>query len=257
MHLLVEPGAQHGEQQRAGLRIGQSLDRQHGQRVELARHERLAHAEQHGDWIAPDAPGGEGERLRGGPVEPLRIVDHANHRTVVCGIGQEGQHGHAGSQRVGRAARAKPEGRFQRLALGRRQPHASRSRAARRAHGAPQTRAPSRTRHPSSAAHGIRPRAPAPTPAARSCPSPPHRAPRERRRPRRAYVREPQRGFRSRVRARATFAKSLTQQGPGRDAWGTSAVEPCAMCSRLGNSCRRDRSRLVGLWRHTRPRSVL
>ena len=139
-HLLVEPGAQHGEQQRAGLRIGQSLDRQHGQRVELARHERLAHAEQHGDWIAPDAPGGEGERLRGGPVEPLRIVDHANHRTVVCGIGQEGQHGHAGS-RAGRASR--PSETRRPLPAPRAGASAAacvRSRAARRAHGAPQTR---------------------------------------------------------------------------------------------------------------------
>ena len=77
---LVQPPGRRRRQQRAGVRVGEPFDpqlRQPGERVAVGR---LAHGEDDRDPLGQQPPGDEREHQRGGPVEPLGIVDHAQQR---------------------------------------------------------------------------------------------------------------------------------------------------------------------------------
>lgn len=93
-HPLVEGEAQHGPEQLARLAVGKALDAQGRYRAELTRDVGVADPEQHGDRLAADASGGERERLRRRPVQPVRIVDHADHRRLLARVGEEREDGH-------------------------------------------------------------------------------------------------------------------------------------------------------------------
>ena len=79
-------------QQRAGVRVGEPSDpqlREPGERVRLGG---LADGEHDRDPLGQQPPGDEREHQRGGPVEPLRIVDHAHERADLGRLGQQAQH---------------------------------------------------------------------------------------------------------------------------------------------------------------------
>src|SRR5918995_5213546 len=51
----------------------------------------LAGGEEHGDPLRLEPPGDEDERVRGRIVEPLRIVDEAEDRLILGGLGEQAQ----------------------------------------------------------------------------------------------------------------------------------------------------------------------
>ena len=115
----------------------------------------------------------ERERLRGHPVEPLRVVDDAHERLLLGGVGQQAQDGQPDEEALRRRPGAQAERRAQRVALRARQMSrdgrawARTARAGRRSASSisDSTPAARATRHPCAAVERCRSRAVLPTPA--------------------------------------------------------------------------------------------
>ena len=90
----------------------------------------------------------ERERQRRGPIEPLRVVDDAQQRTLLGHLGQQAEHGQADQEAIRARPGAQAEHGPQRVALRRRQPRRAGRAAARTAGAGPRTPAPSRTPRP-------------------------------------------------------------------------------------------------------------
>jgi hypothetical protein len=116
-HLLVQRRTDRRGEQGARLGLGQWPDRQAGQRVDLERTAGLAYAEQHRDALVRNPPGGERQGPRRRPVQPLRVVDDAQHRRVLRGVGQQRQGGQTDQEGVRRRSNLLPEAHLQRLPL--------------------------------------------------------------------------------------------------------------------------------------------
>ena len=69
--------------------VGQAADRQLRESRQLPAG--LALREDERDRLRAQPPRDEGECLRRGAVEPLSVVDHAQHRPLVGEVGQERQ----------------------------------------------------------------------------------------------------------------------------------------------------------------------
>jgi hypothetical protein len=93
----------------------QSLDHELGQRGELR--DRFADGEEHHHRLRQQPACHERQRLRGGAVQPLRVVDHAQKRALLGRLGQQAEHSQANKEPVRRETLAQPECDFQRMAL--------------------------------------------------------------------------------------------------------------------------------------------
>ena len=175
-HALVQPPRHGRRQQRACVAVGEPADDHLRQAAELVDVGGLADGEHHGDPLGQQAPRHEGQRLRGGPIEPLHIVDQAHERIAPrpprpAGSGPPGQRGSDPAPRRP-AARTPPAAH---LVAGRGARRARRA-SARTADAARRRRAPSRTRRPRPGRCGTPRPARRRTPAAPSCRPPPRRA---------------------------------------------------------------------------------
>jgi hypothetical protein len=92
-----------GVQQPARAGVAQRLQ---GQLRKTAVKTRGRHAAAHGDQqrdrLRVQPPGGEGERGERAVIQPLGVIGHDERRPVVRDGAQQGEHGHADQQRVGR-----------------------------------------------------------------------------------------------------------------------------------------------------------
>ena len=120
-HALVQAPEDRGGEQCARVGVGKPVHvelRQADERVLLRR---LADGEHHRDPLGQQTPGDEREHQRGGLVEPLRVVDHADQRKRFGGLGQQAQDGHGHQEAIRGSALLQAERDLQRGALGRRQ----------------------------------------------------------------------------------------------------------------------------------------
>ena len=77
----------------------------------------LAHREDERDPFRQQPAGDERERLRGDPVQPLRVIDEAQQRLLLRDVGQQAEHRQPDQETVRRLACAQTERRRQRIAL--------------------------------------------------------------------------------------------------------------------------------------------
>ncbi len=80
-----------------------------------------AHRQHQRDPLGVEAAGDERERLRGGGVEPLRVVDDAQQPAVAREVGEQAEHGETDQERARRGLGAQAECGLERGALGCRQ----------------------------------------------------------------------------------------------------------------------------------------
>ena len=120
-HPLVEPPGTCRVQQGASISVAQTTDRPFRQPLQLQRVARLAYGEHQGDGLSQQPPRDEREDLRRDPVEPLRVVDQADKRSLLGHRRQQAQHRQADQETIGRLAGDQPERRAQGVALRARQ----------------------------------------------------------------------------------------------------------------------------------------
>ena len=90
-------------EEQAGVRQAQRRQQQPREiPLETSRRHVPARAGQQHEPLRFQAAGGEGERVKRGTVQPLRIVGGHQQRRVVRQPGKQGEHGDSGQQRVGR-----------------------------------------------------------------------------------------------------------------------------------------------------------
>ena len=139
---------------------------------------RLARGEDQPDRLGQQPPRHERQHLRRRPVQPLRVIDHAQQRPVLRHLRQQGS---ARPARPGtgpaRAPVAQPERDAQRVALRTRQVAPAGPAAARTADAGRRTPAPSPIPPPPPGPPACPPPPRPGTPAAPTCPPPPHPAP--------------------------------------------------------------------------------
>ena len=112
-------------QQPAGVVGDQALDHELRQSLELVLVAGLAQREHQSHPLRQQASRHERECLHGHLVEPLRVVDDADQRLLLGGVGQQAQDGQADQEAIRRRAGAQAERRVQRVALRDRQISAS------------------------------------------------------------------------------------------------------------------------------------
>ena len=74
------------------------------------RFRRLPHREQHPDPVGQQPANHEVQDVGRLVVQPLRVVDHAQHRPHLGHMGEQRQHGQADQERIGRRPAHQPEG---------------------------------------------------------------------------------------------------------------------------------------------------
>ena len=116
-HALVERTRQHAVQQRLRIDVVQASDGELGEPVEMRLTGRVAHREHEPERLGPEPAGDEGERLRRGAVEPLRVVHHTQQRPVLCRVGEQAQDREADEEPIWSVAAAQAERGAQRVAL--------------------------------------------------------------------------------------------------------------------------------------------
>ena len=190
-HPHIQRPGQHRVQQRARVRLPQTSDHKVRQVSQVGAGDTAAEHDAH---RLPRQPARhEPEHLRGGPIKPLGVIDHADQRPLVGRLAQQTQDRRTEQEPVRRRPGTQPERGSQGVALRlRKRVQAAQHRGRRTTGAARRTAAPSPTaprprRRPCSPRHA-RPG----TPAAPSCPRPPPRAgraPGSRRRSRRSGAR--------------------------------------------------------------------
>jgi hypothetical protein len=121
-HAVIEWPADSRREQLASGVIRQARKRQIGQPGQLVELARLALGEQQHYRLRVQAPRHEREHLGRGPVQPLGIIDQAQQRPLLGGVGEQAEHRQADQEPVGLRPRTHPERRPERVALRRRQP---------------------------------------------------------------------------------------------------------------------------------------
>jgi hypothetical protein len=96
---------------------GKPVDRQLGQTAELVDLAGLADGEHHGDPLRQQTPRDEGQRLRGGLIKPLRVVDEAHERLHLGRSGQQAEGREGEQEAIGGGADLHPERDSQGVAL--------------------------------------------------------------------------------------------------------------------------------------------
>jgi hypothetical protein len=112
--LLAHDRGQGAVEEACRLGCAQPRERQLGQpgRVEMPR-VTLARPDEHGDRIGLQAPGDEDERVGGGAVEPVRVVDHAEQWLRIGRRREQAEHGHRDDEAILDAVRGQAEGAAQ------------------------------------------------------------------------------------------------------------------------------------------------
>ena len=116
-HALVQPPRHGRRQQRACVVVSDPFDdhlRQAGEIVDVGG---LAYGEHHGDPLGQQTTRHEGQRLRGGAIEPLHIIDQAHERFRFGRLGEQGQYRQGDEEAVRGVAVLQPERSAQRLRL--------------------------------------------------------------------------------------------------------------------------------------------
>ena len=116
-HPRVERTGDRRVQQPAGVGGDQALDHELRQSFELVLVAGLAQREHQSHPLGQEASRHERERLHGHPIEPLRVVDDADERLLLGGVGQQAQDGQADQEAIRRGTGAHAERRVQRVAL--------------------------------------------------------------------------------------------------------------------------------------------
>ena len=89
-HPLVQHEPHRRAQQRARVAVAQAVHLQLGQVLKLLA--RLARGEHDPDRLGQQAPGHEGQRQRRGVIQPLRVIDDAQQRTLLGHLREQAQH---------------------------------------------------------------------------------------------------------------------------------------------------------------------
>ena len=97
------------QQQCAGIAVAQSADRQLGQPGEDVVAAAGAGPAYEHDPLSEEPSGDEPKDLRGGLVEPLRVVDDADQRLLLGDLGEQRQRGQPDQEPVGRGTDAQSE----------------------------------------------------------------------------------------------------------------------------------------------------
>ena len=88
---------------------------------ELLHCARLANRENHSDRLSLQATRDERQDLRGFPVEPLHVVDHAHERPLLGDIGQQAERSETEQEAIRSRSLGQPERQPQRIPLRRRE----------------------------------------------------------------------------------------------------------------------------------------
>ena len=116
----VQRPGQHRIQQRPRIAGPQALDHELRQPRHVAR--RVARREDQAHRFCVQAARREPQRLRGGVIEPVLVIDQADQRLLPGCTGQQAQHGQADQEPVRGGPGAEAEHGLQRLTLRTRQP---------------------------------------------------------------------------------------------------------------------------------------
>ena len=108
-HPLVERGVQDRTEQRLRVAVDESLDAQLRELSDVVN--RRASREHQGDPLGEQSAGDDGQRLRGGAIKPVGVVDDAQHRADVRRAREQVENGEPDEQPVGRGADAQAERR--------------------------------------------------------------------------------------------------------------------------------------------------
>jgi hypothetical protein len=74
------------------------------------------------DPLSQQTPGDEGQRQRRGLIQPLRVIDDTEQRTLLSHLGEQGQHPQPDKKPIRRGAGAQPKHDFKGLSLWRGKP---------------------------------------------------------------------------------------------------------------------------------------
>ena len=102
----------------AGISVGEPLDAQLGEALELRCRAGLTNREEHDDGLRLQPACGDGEHLGRRLVEPLGVLDDAQERLLLGGVGQEAEDGETDEKAIRCGPRGQPEGGAQRVPLG-------------------------------------------------------------------------------------------------------------------------------------------
>jgi hypothetical protein len=117
-HRRIERPGDRRVQQPTCVIGGQPLDREFRQSFELMIVAGLAQREYQSHPLRQKAPCHERKRLHRHPIEPLRVVDDADERLLLGGVGEQAQDGQADQKAIRRGTGAHAERGVQRVALG-------------------------------------------------------------------------------------------------------------------------------------------
>jgi hypothetical protein len=112
---VIQPAGDHRCRELFRLGVVEALDEQLGEIGE--RVGRLASGEQQGNRLGQQPARDEAQRLRGGAVQPLRVVDDAQQRALLRGLGEKAQGRQGDEKAIRRRVGTHPEGDVERLAL--------------------------------------------------------------------------------------------------------------------------------------------
>ena len=116
-HALVQPPWHYRLQQRAGVSVAQTHDRELRESLQVLVPAGFPQREDHGDRFRQEAARDEREGLRRSPVEPLRVVDQADERLFLSHLGEQSERREADGIAIWRRPGAQAECRAQRVAL--------------------------------------------------------------------------------------------------------------------------------------------
>ena len=117
---LIQHEPHRGVEQRAGVGVAQTAHLELGHVLKLLA--RFARGEHDPDRFGQQPSRHEGQRQRRGVIQPLRVIDNAQNRTLLGSLRQQAQNGQPDHEPVRRRAGAQPENDFERLALWAREP---------------------------------------------------------------------------------------------------------------------------------------
>ena len=175
-HPLVQSPGDHRLQQRASIAVAQAPDHHLRKAPQLLLLAGLPYREHQRHRLRQEPARHEGKDLCRGPIEPLRVIHHADERPLLGDLGQQAQHRQTHQEAIRRRSGREAERRAKRIALRTGQMRQVGAASVRRADAGRRTRAPSRTRRRPPARCGTLTRSPPGSPATRSCRLPRRRA---------------------------------------------------------------------------------
>ena len=116
-HAFVHPPECRGIEERARIRVTQTIDHHHRKSPEISVVARVAHGEYHCNRLRQEPPRYEAEHLCRSPIEPLRIIDDADQRPLLGALGQQTQKSHPDEKAIGGRTGHEPECSAKRVAL--------------------------------------------------------------------------------------------------------------------------------------------